>query len=217
MSCFAIGIDPGQSMDPTALAIVRYESVEDKHFEVVGLHRFPLGTPYTTLPDALASRLSEQPLHQNTLVAVDATGVGTPVLELFRGRLREVPVYGVTITGGSIVTGRQLNPHVPKHDLIATTSVVLEQHRISIAANMTETETLVDELLDYRRTTNDRGYDSYGAVSGSHDDLVLALSLALWAAERRPPARKPARRLSVPRRRIPGVRTDSIHRFRSFG
>ncbi|HEY2209216.1 MAG TPA: hypothetical protein VGH26_07980, partial [Gaiellaceae bacterium] len=60
--------------------------------------------------------------------------------------------------------------------------------RLRIAANMKDTEALLDELLAYRRTTNERGYDTYSAPSGSHDDLVLALSLALWTAENRNPA-----------------------------
>ena len=55
---------------------------------------------------------------------------------------------------------------------------------------MRDTQKLIDELLDYRRSTTLRGNDTYAAASGKHDDLVLALSLALWTAEnRRPPAR----------------------------
>jgi hypothetical protein len=205
MPCYASGIDPGQSVDPTALALVEYDPGRKIVYRLVALHRFPLGTPYTQLPDDLASRVDEQPLRKHTLVAVDATGVGAPVLELFREQLPTVPVYGITITSGTTVTGKHTNPHVPKHDLIATASVILEQRRLQIAANMTETETLVDELLDYRRTTNERGIDSYAAVAGSHDDLVLALSLALWAAERRPAVLPRGRSTSVPRGRIPGV------------
>ena len=40
---------------------------------------------------------------------------------------------------------------------------------------MRETKRLNDELSAYRRTTNERGTDTYAAAAGSHDDLVLAL------------------------------------------
>jgi len=123
-------------------------------------------------------------------LAIDATGVGAPVVEYFRDHLPEIPIYAITITAGTNVTGTARGPHVPKRDLISTTSVILEQRRLRVAANMHDTSALVDELLAYRRTLNDRGHDTYQAPSGSHDDLVLALSLALWTAEHKPlPAR----------------------------
>ena len=207
MTAYILGIDPGQVSDPTALALVEYDQPRGTYL-VRGLHRLPLGTPYTELPTMLAATLATEPLLGRTAVAIDATGVGRPVIELVRDALPQ-KVYGITITSGTTQTGRQMNPGVPKRDLIATTSVVLEQHRMRIAADMRETEQLRDELLAYRRKTNEHGTTSYGAPPGVHDDLVLALSLALWTAEHRPQARRPGRTSSSPAKyRIPGVRVD---------
>jgi hypothetical protein len=70
---------------------------------------------------------------------------------------------------------------------------------------MRHTNALVDELLAYRRTTNERGTDTYAAASGSHGDLVIALSLALWLAENRPIRDPNLPTISVPKGDIPGI------------
>jgi hypothetical protein len=42
----------------------------------------------------------------------------------------------------------------------------------------------MDELLHYRVTVSAAtAHESFDARSGAHDDLVLAVALALWAAE----------------------------------
>jgi hypothetical protein len=186
MPYYTLGIDPGQAADPTALALLEQDRADQPVYLLRALHRFPIGTPYTELPRALKSRLTADPLSGHAKLAIDATGVGTPVVDHFRDHLPEIPIYAITITAGTRVTGWGKNPHVPKRDLIGTASVILEQSRLRVAANMRETQALVDELLAYRRTLNERGYDTYQAASGSHDDFVLALSLALWTDEHKP-------------------------------
>jgi hypothetical protein len=73
----------------------------------------------------------------------------------------------------------------PKQDLVGTTSVVLAEGRLRIAAGMRAGDALISELLSYRRTTTEHDHVSYTAPPGQHDDLVIALSLALWLAENR--------------------------------
>ena len=182
-----------------------------------GLHRFPLGTPYTELPGALKVRLAEEPLVGRVALAIDATGVGAPVIDQFRKELPNIPLYAITITGGTAVTGIPSSPHVPKRDLISTASVIFEQRRICIAASMRDTETLTDELFSYRRITSDRGTPTYSGASGCHDDLVLALSLALWTAENkhlrpRHPYQRNAHVFSLLSQRLP----TALERIGSF-
>ena len=210
---YVIGVDPGQAADPTAVAIVEYQY--ERHarttYRVTGLHRFRLGTPYTDLVDPFRDRLEQKPLRRRTNLAVDATGVGTPFIDLLRDELGPNRIYAVTITSGATVTGTNGNPHVPKRDLIGITSVILEQRRLRIAENMRDTGALIDELLAFRRTTTERGNDTYSAASGSHDDLVLALSLALWTAEHRsPPPRMYASRPQLPSDRFIPTADDYI-------
>lgn len=207
MAHYVLGLDPGQSHDPTALALIEYDNQNDPVYRLRALHRFPLNTPYTHLPKALEPRLRTEPLAKHTNLAVDATGVGAAVVENFRDQLLATPLFAITITSGSTVTGDPRNPHVPKEDLISTTSVVLEQGRLRIAATMRDTQPLIDELLDYRRNTTPRGNDTYAAATGKHDDLVLALSLALWTAENRSP---PPRHHGISVARIAGDGISSI-------
>jgi hypothetical protein len=207
MPYYTIGIDPGQAHDPTALALLEHDRVQEPVYRLRGLHRFPLGTPYTKLAPALNTRLSSPPLAGNTKIAIDATGVGTPVLDHLRDQLPTRNIYGITITAGSSLSGTPKDPHVPKKDLIATTIVILEQRRLQIAEPMHDTNALIEELLAYRRITTDHGHDTYQAASGTHDDLVLALSLALWTAEHKPlpPRRYTSSWQQLRDMRIPGA------------
>src|SRR5436305_2410642 len=130
-SFYVLGIDIGQAADYTALALLEHEGADHPTYRLRALDRFPLGTPYTDLPPAIRRRLSAAPLAGRTRLAVDATGVGAPVIDLFREQLtRRIPLYAITITGGATVTGSGERPHVPKRDLIDTTAVILEQHRL---------------------------------------------------------------------------------------
>ena len=71
--------------------------------------------------------------------------------------------------------------------MINTTAVLLQQRRLRIANELDDTHQLVRELRSYRIKIADNGYDRYEpAGSQDHDDLLLALSLALWLAERKP-------------------------------
>jgi Terminase RNaseH-like domain len=185
---YVIGIDLGQSPDRTAVALIEYDQIEQPDYRVRFLHLFPRGTPYTELPDTISERISQPPVKSNVNLAVDATGPGRPVVDYLREQLSPTPLFAITITGGTEVTGRHRDPNVPKRHLISTTSLILEQRRLRIAEKMRHTDTLVDELLAFRRFISERGSDTYGGSSGSHDDLVFALSLGLWTAENHNPA-----------------------------
>jgi hypothetical protein len=66
--------------------------------------------------------------------------------------------------------------------------VLLEEgnRRLKIAPSLPEANTLVEELLAYRFTISEAGNHSFRTWrEGQHDDLLLALCLAVWAAERR--------------------------------
>jgi hypothetical protein len=199
---YILGVDIGQAKDPTALALIEHTATTKPSYQLRALHRFPLGTPYPRLVEQIGARLSDPPLRGRCLLAIDATGVGAAVLDLFRQQQpRPSSVYGITITSGTSPGGSSREPTVPKRDLVAAAVVLLQQQRLRIAPKLLDTNTLVDELLSYRITTSETGHDRYApASSDGHDDLLLALSLALWLAENRPFRYA---QISVPRGRIP--------------
>ncbi len=77
---------------------------------------------------------------------------------------------------------------VSKRDLVAQAQVLLQQHRLKIAATLPEASTLVDELRGFRLKVSPRGHESFKHLrEGDHDDLLAALLLALWAAGQETP------------------------------
>jgi hypothetical protein len=69
-------------------------------------------------------------------------------------------------------------------DFLPVAQVLLQNRRLRISATLPESRTLVEELLSYRLKQNiATGHVAFEPWrGGQHDDLVLALCLALWAA-----------------------------------
>ena len=75
---YFIGVDPGQAVDPTAIAIVRrVGGFSDRPlFQVGHLERLPLGTPYPGVVWRVRQLLA-QPVFRNLAeVVLDLTGGG---------------------------------------------------------------------------------------------------------------------------------------------
>ena len=197
-----MGLDLGQARDYTALAIIEkvmpdgdvplYEKTEppmppEPHVHVRYLERFPLGTPYPDVVRRVAGSKKELEKTSGSTVPliVDATGVGVPVVELFReAKLRPVSVW---IHGGENVTSEGRSFRVPKRDLAGVLQVLFQSGRIKVARSLREAETLMRELQAFRVKINLKtGHDSYEAWrEGDHDDLVLAVALACWYGVKR--------------------------------
>jgi hypothetical protein len=184
---FFMGVDLGQSSDPTAIAVVRRIESEKKPsvFQLGFLERAPLGTPYPGIVHRVGGLMSHPTCAGNIELSIDQTGVGGPVADMFKAA--GIPFTGVTITGGH----EESQPdklvdkwHVPKLQLISGVQCLLHEGRLLIQKNLAEAETLVRELQDFRVRYSDSGYMTFGAREGKHDDLVLALSIAIWKATR---------------------------------
>ena len=196
MSDFLVGLDLGQSQDYTALVVAervqvptgersRYDGTPIclKHYHVRHIQRFALGTAYPVIVEQVAGMLRQGPLVGRYRLVVDATGVGAPVVDLFRqGGMSPT---GVTITGGNTPTHEGANWLVPKRDLVSTMQVLLQSRRLMVAEELPEAPLLVKELLDFQVKITMAAHDIYGAWrEGQHDDLVLATALAVWFGER---------------------------------
>jgi len=214
---FFAGLDLGQAHDFTALAIAEVVAVgtgeeepipgshvvdpdgrsrpatrekTERRYDLRHLQRFPLHTDYPAIVDAVAALLGREPLGgADVTLALDFTGVGRPIFDLFaKARLRGTLVP-VTIHGGDAASRDGRGWRVPKRELISATQVLLQTGRLRIAPALAEAETLVRELADYRVKISASGHDSYDAREGQHDDLVLAVALAAWTSERGRPRR----------------------------
>lgn len=145
------------------------------------LERFPLGTPYPEIVERVGAMLASAPLFDRaTAFVVDATGVGTGVVDQFvHADLYPIPV---TIHGGDKVSPQEPGYRVPKRDLVAAVQVLLQNERLKIARALPEAETLRRELQNFRVKIDPKtAHDSYSHWrEAEHDDLVLATALAAW-------------------------------------
>jgi hypothetical protein len=177
---YVVGVDLGQTADYTAITIL--EEREPRSYDVRYLERLR-NTPYPVIVrrlDRLVRMLPERPS-----MAVDATGVGRPVIDMIRDAHLPANVYAITLTGGDTVIRNGMERHVPKRDVASTIAVLLQTQRLRIARGLKESETLLRELLNFRVKISLAGHDSYEAWrEQEHDDLVLAVGLAAWLFEK---------------------------------
>ena len=109
---FTMGLDLGQSVDPTAVAVIErvrvpqitaWIPIKEPHtytttYHLRHLERLRLQTSYPGIINHVGTMLATAPLAGNCKLVIDATGVGRPVFDLFRSaKLRP---DGITITAG---------------------------------------------------------------------------------------------------------------------
>lgn len=185
------GVDLGQRRDHTAIAVVeRLELCRAPVMQSVllrYLERVPLGTPYPEIVARLKELVREAGrAGGGCSVAVDATGVGAPVVDMLRGAGLGCEVTAVVMTGGEGENSRGGVRCVPKLDLVAGVQVLLERGELKIARGMKQAGALVRELVDVKARLGGSGRVRVGADgAGEHDDLVMAVALACWRARRR--------------------------------
>jgi hypothetical protein len=185
---YTLGLDLGQTKDYTALCVLeRHGEAEKAIFQARHLERFALGTPYPAIVAAVADMLKQPPLSSGTpRLAVDETGVGAPVVDLFRQARLNAVLHPIHITGGSTVNRDRGVEYVPKRNLVSVVQVALQTDKLKIAEALPEAGTLVRELQDFQVKITEAANDTYGAWrEGAHDDLVLGVALALYVGKKR--------------------------------
>lgn len=178
---YTIGLDLGQAHDPSALVILEHQGGRS---DAVDIRRWPLGTPYTAIVKDV-EQLRTLPALIDAHLVIDGTGVGRGVVDMFRagGARRIVPVL---ITSGAHAHLDEFGYWlVPKKELVGAVQVGLQSRTLKIAAALDHAKTLLHELTQFQAKITDAANVVTGAWrEGQHDDLVLALALALWYVPR---------------------------------
>jgi hypothetical protein len=196
-----VGCDLGKSIDSTAIAIVhhtvrgtgkwlandraQYWREETKQsLDVLHVERFPLGVNYVTQSRMLTEILLREPLKsRRTALIVDQSGVGAGVVDLMESTgLRPIRLQ---ITAGAEQTNEGRVWRVAKQILISKLEAAMHSKELQVAAALTESGALRDELRDFQRHTTATGANTWSARAGKHDDIVLAVSYAVWWANNR--------------------------------
>ncbi|MDE3194901.1 MAG: hypothetical protein KGN84_01040 [Acidobacteriota bacterium] len=185
MASFHVGLDLGQRNDPAAIAIIERVAAPRAGMRLRYVERAPLGTPYPQVVEWVRKIVRTEPLESRCDLAVDATGVGGPVVDLLKRADLNCDVLAVTITGGD-AEGQTASGHsVPKLDLMTGLQVALENGDLVIARAIRDREALIRELIDVQARRRASGRLRIGADGeGQHDDLVIAVALALWVAKK---------------------------------
>jgi hypothetical protein len=188
---FYFGLDLGQINDNSAGVVVEAHGAWDERtYDVRYIEQFPLATPYPAIVQAIGATLDRAPLIGECTLCVDFTGVGRPVGDMFTVAQRDY--IGVTITGGTAWHIDPENAHqwfVSKIMLVGTVQKFLQAGRLRIGATLAHATTLQKELRDFRVKISKAATETYDAREGAHDDIVLALAIALFVAEHQgPPA-----------------------------
>jgi hypothetical protein len=178
-----IGVDLGQSRDYTAIAVLRKSWQEPQPvYHGIHLERLPLGTRYPAIVARLRQLVADPQLRENQELVVDATGVGTPVLDMLH--YEGLYASGVMITGGLAESSDGEVDHVPKRNLVSTLQLLMQSGRLKFAADLRLADQLIEELTAFQVSLTPAGNDTYGVWrEGKHDDLVLAAAIAAWKGE----------------------------------
>ena len=157
------------------------------------LWRFRLGTPYPEVVAEVERLVDTPPLRGQCALVIDGTGCGRAVVDMCRAAKVPAPI-AISIHGGDQVTQDGLYYRVPKRDLCGCVQVLLQQRRLRIAQALPEAQTLYTELVNFKvKIDPATAHDSYSSWrERDHDDLVLALAVACWWAERLAGERVPA-------------------------
>lgn len=138
------------------------------------------GTPHPTQVRAVLDRLERAPLDKlKPRILLDYTGVGRPVFDMFRqaGLLRG---EAIAITGGRETSETEFGYSVPKVTLVSRLQALLHSGDLRIPRVLPDAAVLTRELQEFRVKYTDAGNATFNAREGEHDDLVLALAIAVF-------------------------------------
>jgi hypothetical protein len=142
---------------------VRYKGVAERVAEIVGAAgRFVVAMDLTR---------RGRPVHALLMRAIHDTGV----------RVTRCPV-SVTEESGAVSHSPGVGWLVPRRDLVVSTLLLFEQGQLEIAEGLDLAGTLTAEVAEFkpRAPKEELG----GWRLGRNDDLVLAVAMSAWAAER---------------------------------
>jgi hypothetical protein len=97
---------------------------------------------------------------------------------MFRARRGDYILVPVGITaGGQANFSKSGIYHVPKQDLLSRLTLMVDQRTLEISPRLPMREALVRELTSFRPNQE--------PLDGEQDDMILALSLAIWRSWKR--------------------------------
>lgn len=203
-STVAVGVDLGQSQDPTSIAVIEKVAPEipvntyppkvealrfamrsiRPHYKLRVLEQAPLGESYPLQALRLKRILAHASIAaHDPLVWVDYTGVGRAVFDIFKQeRVPNLRPVTITFNGQEGPNGHG-GHSVPKINLVSRVSALMQTNCLLMPDTLRFAKTLRRELQDFRVGYSAVGNATFGAREGAHDDLILAVALAVYGLD----------------------------------
>jgi hypothetical protein len=181
---YILGVDLGQSYDFTVLSIfyARFNTSQRLTYDLIFLKKFVLKQSYLTIIDEIIALIKLYDLEGKYTMAVDYTGVGRPVFDYFMAN--GLTPMGITITGGATVNRQTSNTvTVPKKDIVTYLQLVLQTRRLRIPKTLDLLDDLRKEFLSFQFKVGSSAQGTFGGSGGVHDDIVMAMGMAIWLGE----------------------------------
>lgn len=196
---FVAGLDVGQINDPTAFAVVEvikayptYPELPDVaaharaqpiKYHLRALERFPLHMRYPEQVRRVAE-LMRKPQIPDAQLYMDRGGVGLGPFDMLKeARVRNL--HGVMITAASAeATQQPYGWNVGKSELVNKVLILMQTKQLQFEQSLPEVGILENELLEFQAKFRPSGSIDFNAREGQHDDLVLAVALAVFGATR---------------------------------
>jgi hypothetical protein len=197
-----VGLDLGKQQDPSALVAAKRTELVDlktkrpvKSYVVPHIQRWPLGTTYPTIVKD-TNRFMAMPKIAGAVLVVDGTGVGQAVVDMFReagalqlGQTVSYSMIPVMITGGKNAIWHEgdLNWNVAKIRLVSVMQALISSELIKVVPTLELAKTLEREIKNFKVKITEQANETFAAWrAGEHDDIVLALAVAMFIAEKCP-------------------------------
>ncbi len=153
-------------------------------FVIRFLEEYQLGLSY---PDQVRRAIEtlSSPLVKGSKVGVDYTGVGRPVYDLLAEARPPVILYPMLTTSGNTITFDKYTReyHVSKVEQVSFLQILLQADLLNWHPKLTMAEKFAEQLKKYRVKITKAKNETFGAMSGTNDDLVSAVMTACWLGE----------------------------------
>src|SRR6266567_8839988 len=166
---FVAGVDLGQKLDHSAIAVVEKRG---KEFYLVLLKQFPLGTEYGSVLGYL--KLLNENLRDLRRIMIDQTGVGETFMSM--------------VNNSGLKNARGINLSQPtKQDIMTFLKHCMEDGLIHIPYDREFMNDLNVERFELQET----GKLKYSHPPGTHDDRLWAFALEIYYGRYDPPGYHP--------------------------
>jgi hypothetical protein len=147
-------------------------------YRVGHLERLRLRTPYTAQLARIFAIKNQLP--RSAQLVMDITGVGKALFDM--AVEQGLDPIGVVIHSGFEIHHKPYDSvvTVPKLRIVSELDKRLQSNDLFVHESLKDWPVLRRELLNFRPEITRGGTETWNARSGEHDDLVLALGLALF-------------------------------------